>query len=240
MGPVDRQLLDEELVAFGPSEDLASGLLRNLLSHGQLAQQCRAFRVAERTQAYGRGTLDPGCESAAGFQQLGPGRADQQVGAVAASGEPLDHLQHLLAGPVQVLAAPESLSPDRLPGKIDGFAEVGARSVGRKVGPQGVHQLFSVKAVPRRQGEQLDERAGLPPAPSPLRHRLPVDLDPEPSQQPQTQTGSHNPSCGVLTKLCTHCTGSIVPTRLRERSGNGRLVSSMATAHQECTKRRKR
>ena len=103
MGQVERQLLDEERVAFGPSEDFASDLVRNLLSHGQLAQQCRAVRVAERPQAYGRETLNPGSESAAGFQQLGPGRADQQVGAVAASGQPLDHLQHLLAGPVQVL-----------------------------------------------------------------------------------------------------------------------------------------
>src|SRR5579859_4767609 len=103
MGQMECQLLNEERVSLGPSKDLASDLVRKLLRHRQLAQQRRTVGVAERPQAYGPGTLNRGSESAAGFQQLGSRRTDQQVGAVASSGEPLDHLQHLLAGPVQVL-----------------------------------------------------------------------------------------------------------------------------------------
>ena len=82
--------------------------------------------------------------------------------------------------PDTVIAASQRLRPDRLSGEMHGFAQVSARSIRREVGPQDVHQLFSVKAMPRRQGKQLNQRAGLPPVPSPLRHRLTPDLGPEP------------------------------------------------------------
>jgi hypothetical protein len=74
---------------------------------------------------------------------------------------------------------------------MDGFAQVGRRRVGCKVGPEQGHDLFAVQAMRVGQREDLDQFGCPLVPPRTSRHRLAVDTNHEPAQQPDLVAGHH-------------------------------------------------
>jgi hypothetical protein len=125
--------------------------------------------------------------------------------------------QHLVAGQV--------LGGQRLAGEVDGLAEVGGGRLGGQVGPEHVHQLLPVQSLPVGQGQELDQRLGLVPAPGTLGHRRPVDRGPEASEEPDPELGTHcdrPPSRNPSNCRAPRPALSRTAWAAGERGGNGR------------------
>ena len=167
-----------------------------------LGQQVAAVQLDRRPEVAGLGGPLEGVD------------VDPEVGRLQA--------QHLVA-------QGQVLGGQRLAGEVDGLAEVGGGRLGGQVGPEHVHQLLAVQPLPAGQGQQLDQRLGLVPAPGPLGHRRPVDRGPEASEEPDPELGTHcdrPPSRNPSNCRAPRPALSRTARAAGERGGNGRGMAA--------------
>jgi hypothetical protein len=163
-----------------------------------LGQQVTAVQLDRRPEVAGLGGQLEGVD------------VDPEVGRLQA--------QHLVA-------QGQVLGGQRPAGEVDGLAEVGGGRLGGQVGPEHVHQLLAVQPLPAGQGQELDQRLGLVPAPGLLGHRRPVDRGPEASEEPDPELGTHcdrPPSRNPSNCRAPRPALSRTAWAAGERGGNGR------------------